>query len=427
MSNKIKVMVIDDEYMILEGLCYLLKNIGTNIEICFSSESVYDSIHYFKNHEVDVVLTDICMPDMDGLSMIKEMKSISSKVSFIVMSGYQEFEYAKQAIDIGVLSYLVKPIDKYELENIFKMIDARLSLEKSKELLLLQEVDISDIFSTLEGQYLIAHRGLVTSYSTVKYTINQLDISISISDKKNVDDVIFFERITTDTNLRKFLGTVEKALFYNDFYQDANSVSSPSYIYQYEKLIRCKSSELPIFFENMIHDLKNTLPNINDVKNQCIQFITDCYRHFIDSEIKGVSLFIQDVNNSQTFQELVDVIQEQLDYLLIHIRYSPHVLESIEIIQNEYKEELSLKILSERLYLNSVYLGQVIKRETGLTFSELLNEKRVSCAQKLLISTKKGIEEICYDVGYTNVGYFYKTFKKICGYSPRSYREKYIK
>lgn len=95
----------------------------------------------------------------------------------------------------------------------------------------------------------------------------------------------------------------------------------------------------------------------------------------------------------------------------------------LEVIGRDYRKELSLKDISKDLYINPVYLGQLIKRETNSTFAELLNKQRIKAAQQLLLSTTESIEDICYEVGYSNVGYFYKVFRKLCGKSPKAYRQ----
>ena len=73
------------------------------------------------------------------------------------------------------------------------------------------------------------------------------------------------------------------------------------------------------------------------------------------------------------------------------------------MIGRDYQKELSLKDISKDLFINPVYLGQLIKRETNSTFAELLNKQRIKAAQQLLLSTSDSIEDICYAVGYSNV------------------------
>lgn len=121
---------------------------------------------------------------------------------------------------------------------------------------------------------------------------------------------------------------------------------------------------------------------------------------------------------------MIDIFYQSLGKFSEQSSYSLHVEEVVRILREQYQEELSLKDISAALYLNKVYLGQLIKKETGHSFAELLNHQRIKVAQQLLLSGHLGIEEIYFKVGYTNVGYFYKIFKCICGRSPKNYRQK---
>ncbi|MGL6300092.1 response regulator [Streptococcus iniae] len=100
------------------------------------AENAEIALAYFANHAVDIVLTDVCMPEMTGLEMITKMKQLSSKTSYVMMSGFQEFDYVKQAISLGVKDYLVKPINKKELAQLLQA----LVKEKTNENALWQKV-----------------------------------------------------------------------------------------------------------------------------------------------------------------------------------------------------------------------------------------------------------------------------------------------
>lgn len=125
----------------------------------------------------------------------------------------------------------------------------------------------------------------------------------------------------------------------------------------------------------------------------------------------------------QSFDELVPYIKETLTSFFGQYRMNENVVSVLEVIGRDYQKELSLKDISKALFINPVYLGQLIKRETDSTFAELLNKQRIKAAQQLLLSTSDSIEDICYAVGYSNLGYFYKVFRKLCGKSPKAYRK----
>ena len=132
---------------------------------------------------------------------------------------------------------------------------------------------------------------------------------------------------------------------------------------------------------------------------------------------------VKTIHAIQSFDELVPYIKETLTRFFGQYRMNENVVSVLEVIGRDYQKELSLKDISKDLFINPVYLGQLIKRETNSTFAELLNKQRIKAAQQLLLSTSDSIEDICYAVGYSNVGYFYKVFRKLCGKSPKAYRK----
>ena len=87
-----------------------------------------DAIDYIKNNAVNIVITDIKMPGISGLDLIKETKSLSNKIQYIIISGYREFEYARTAMKYGIDHYVLKPINVEDLNealnDVIKIFDA---------------------------------------------------------------------------------------------------------------------------------------------------------------------------------------------------------------------------------------------------------------------------------------------------------------
>lgn len=92
--------------------------------------------------------------------------------------------------------------------------------------------------------------------------------------------------------------------------------------------------------------------------------------------------------------------------------FSDTTREVIKIIQEEYPDKLKLKSIAKRIHLNTMYLGQLFKKETGKSFSEYLNDYRIDIAKNMLVESNDSITDISQAVGYENHGYFYKMFKK---------------
>lgn len=104
-------MLVDDEYMILEGLKQILPWQELGFEIVKTARTAAEALAYLKAAPVDLVISDITMPEMSGIEMIDTAYKRGDKFAAIFLSGYQEFEYVKEGIRLGVKDYLVKPVD----------------------------------------------------------------------------------------------------------------------------------------------------------------------------------------------------------------------------------------------------------------------------------------------------------------------------
>lgn len=116
-------MIVDDEPFIREGLKYLIDWNKYGYEISGDVGDGKSAIELLKTSDINVVITDVKMPEMNGLELISYVKkNISDKIKFIILSGYGEFNYAKQAIQYGVSDYILKPIQREELIEILMYI-----------------------------------------------------------------------------------------------------------------------------------------------------------------------------------------------------------------------------------------------------------------------------------------------------------------
>ncbi len=108
----LKVLLVEDE----ETLSTLLKNaIGDNFHSFTIANNGQAGLEIFKKTSPDIVITDIMMPILTGLEMAKEIKKIDTNIPIIILSAHSETEKFLQAIDIGVVKYLIKPFDPEEL------------------------------------------------------------------------------------------------------------------------------------------------------------------------------------------------------------------------------------------------------------------------------------------------------------------------
>ena len=95
----------------------------------------------------------------------------------------------------------------------------------------------------------------------------------------------------------------------------------------------------------------------------------------------------------------------------------------IQFIQNNYDKEISYEVLSERFYMNPVYMNRIFKKNTGTSLHAFIVNYRINMAMELLRSSNISVREIAFASGFTDIPHFAKTFKKIAGISPSKYRE----
>ncbi|MFF2094042.1 response regulator [Paenibacillus sp. NPDC058174] len=112
---KLRMLIVDDEPIICMGLKETLPWHELDIEIAGEAYSGLEALAILEKEKVDLILSDIRMPEMDGLDLAAKLHEIEHPASFILLSGYEEFEYAKRAIQYNVKDYLIKPVDVDQL------------------------------------------------------------------------------------------------------------------------------------------------------------------------------------------------------------------------------------------------------------------------------------------------------------------------
>ncbi|MDR0886722.1 MAG: response regulator [Clostridiales Family XIII bacterium] len=146
-ENKIKVMIVDDEYLERILISKIFDYEKNGLEIIGDYKNGKEAISAYIMNPADIILVDINMPILNGLELSQKIKEVNSNAEIIIISGFNDFEYAKTAIKIGVRNYLLKPINKNELEE---------SLIQSKNNIMLQR-DLEKIYNENVSNKRIGH------------------------------------------------------------------------------------------------------------------------------------------------------------------------------------------------------------------------------------------------------------------------------
>ena len=145
----LRLMIVDDEQIIREALSSMIDYTSLGYKVIATAKNGMEAYDRIRDDYPDVVITDIKMPILNGLELIERASHIDSRITFILLSGYGEFEYAKQAMKYGVRYYLLKPTDKQELISCLNTIREE---KKQKEIQQKaeQELLLKDMQSPLE-------------------------------------------------------------------------------------------------------------------------------------------------------------------------------------------------------------------------------------------------------------------------------------
>ncbi|MCP1101892.1 two-component system response regulator YesN [Aequitasia blattaphilus] len=122
-----KILLVDDEILVREAIRDNMNWNELGFELVKDCENGKDAISYLKEHPVDVVLTDICMPYVDGMELSKYLYEEHPDTAIIIFSGYDDFEYAKRAIKYQVSEYMLKPVTGQELRETLLRIKEKLN------------------------------------------------------------------------------------------------------------------------------------------------------------------------------------------------------------------------------------------------------------------------------------------------------------
>jgi two-component system, response regulator YesN len=128
-----RVLLVDDEPMLLEGISSIVEweRHGTKLEGV--ARNGLEAMEFIEKHAPDIVITDITMPGLDGMGLIEQGSKISPLIKWILLSGYNEFEYAQKAMRYGVKHYLLKPSSEEDIQEALAEVVEELSQGQKRE------------------------------------------------------------------------------------------------------------------------------------------------------------------------------------------------------------------------------------------------------------------------------------------------------
>jgi len=359
-----KVLLADDENWVVESLKASINWQEYGFEIIGVAYNGPEALHLIENLKPDLVFTDIRMPGLSGLELIKKSAEMGLNVYFIVASGYAEFAYAQKAMNCGALGYCLKPFDEMEIIN---------CLNKARKVLECRTPSAEPEFTDFMKAKNKACEVVNADSSEINRLLKQLEDAIRIK------------------NLPEIYGSFDAL----------------------EKLFECGK-----------YSIKHAYYTYNIVMSLTYRYINESQETFIDNYEQLPFLF---ENISGMLQYLRDTILNQADMKSDDISCgieNKTMKGIIKFVDSNFNQGISIQSISRKFFLNPNYVSQLFKKEIGLNYTEYLTKIRFDFACKLLKESDLSIQQISEKSGYNDYFYFTRVFKRLAGMTPSEFRSK---
>ena len=228
-------MIADDEPKIRQGLKSVLEEMKLPITVCAEARNGMEALEKIEQFQPDFILMDICMPKLSGIQFLEELRKLDKNCPVIVISGFNEFSYAKQAIKLGVSEYLLKPIAEEELQaavvKVTEEIKQKRKSEKFMELVkqqMIQHQDyLRDVFFNewMEGKLSRFEWEEQARFLDMDFPDNMILILVSVQssydkkiDKGTVTEEIY--KITLEKIIRELMEPYHTVSVFSSKYED---------------------------------------------------------------------------------------------------------------------------------------------------------------------------------------------------------------
>ncbi|WP_219838194.1 response regulator [Paenibacillus sp. R14(2021)] len=396
MARTWKVVIADDERIIREGIRSSIPWEALNLEVAGEAEDGEEALELAIAHHVHLILVDLSMPIMNGLTLIKRLREQLPKCKIVIITGHDEFAYAQEAIKLEVDDYVLKPVNPGALEALLRKLVQKLEATMiNDDLLHMASKQIEKNFDLLRERFCL---------EWLKGELEEEEITGQLS---------FLQMPVEPPDIVGVIRWTEQSkgkTFYNE-----------------------KDRQLLLFaIENIAEELLRGFPLVHfrDEVGLIVLFIWGDAREAVLKEIeisvaRYLRITIAASYDSETGEGIASRYAEAKACVNRETRLTPFVRRTKEVIAERYADQsLSLEGVAGEMNVSAVYLSRLFKQEMGAAFIRYLTQTRMKEAIRLLSETDLAIHEIAERTGYESQHYFSTAFKKATGLPPNQYRKK---
>ncbi|MBO7631295.1 MAG: response regulator [Lachnospiraceae bacterium] len=410
-----KVFLVDDEIVVREGIRESFPWEETPYVLVGEAPDGEMALPMIRDTNPDIVITDIKMPFMDGIELCRIMRAQMPWIGVIILSGYDEFEYARQCIQLGVREYMLKPINSDNLKEALDKVSAQLKAERN----------------TFEHAASLRAR----MESGGKLVKEKLIGSLFSNEAAEEDAPHVLEQLTS-------MGCPVPAPFYTVI----DAAFSPVGEGQAVAAALSESSEGVALPSPGRVGTRFLIPgeSAEDVEERAYAFATTLARELERTGCSEIRIGIGEIvgkpeeiyQSFKTARHIRHLLVERKDEnaIILGTREMGETSDETPAVISEAKLYMSLHFTNPNLMLQDVAkavnmscsrFSTVFSQQNGQTFTEYLMYLRLSKAKEMLRTTSERSSRIAREVGYNDAHYFSYIFKKNTGLTPSDYRAQY--
>lgn len=434
------VLVCDDEDLERHAIKRIIEKTCPEVTTVLEAANGIEALEIYKNNKPDIFFCDIKMPGKSGIEVVREIRETDKEQLIVFLTAYDYFNYAKEAVSLGVNEYLLKPTENSIIESLLTRLIAELQQRNA----------------TIEESKNIEKKlNLLTGFFQNEFLASVLDRGNDISYLNEFRDIF-----PTDS---KFCLACSFSLNYDSF-PDKNAEESHFDLFK-QRIIQVLKAELDkyrytffiherdnIFYLMLYPDMENFNDEFSTIEehfkniNQIIIKKTSLKTTFVLKIVNNNPSEIQEaltltktklssfedgiffLSDNQDFKKILDTSTEiELSKNKLSARLIKLMQEIGRKIDEEYMSVLTLEEAAASVNLSIFYFSKVFKQYWGRNFVDYLNEVRFKNACRLLENPMMNIKEVAVSAGYSDANYFSRVFKTMCGMTPSEYRNKNIK
>lgn len=398
-----KILIVDDEIITIKMLKTLIDWEKLGLELIGYANDGVQAYDILKNQKVDIILSDIRMANMNGIELIKKVSNLYEDVKFILMSAYADFEYAKEAMQLGCSNYILKPIDEIELENTLRKVIEEIRGKEDKKRIVdssIKKLQLFELYKYMKfGKNINSVLKDVNSY---KIDFNNYYIVLiqqensSMNDYMRVNSIELFHHKYIEKLLDEIIVENYKKNYVDFLFDDESCVLIVDRVKDEEITLICK--------------------NIQDKFLQEIEIKTKVFFSEKGKELSMLPILYEKLEK--------DILEKLDENSYEEKKYSEAVEKCLKIIERDYDKNISLDEVTKEVAVSKNYFCHIFKKEMNMSIWNYLTKVRLEKAKDLLRKSDMKSYEIAFKVGYDNPSYFSKIFKKIEKMTPNEYREK---